>query len=104
MRNLEWSEEKEKEWLQGLLDDAGDFADEEYLCIPTKAGERYFSAELIRSVAVKDKPVFRFAAEDSFTFEKAEKREKQIVKWFKEVKPTLLSTTEINFHVKANKF
>ena len=75
-----------------MLDEAGDFADEEYFCIPTKAGERYFSAELIRSVAVKDKSVFRFAADDSFTFEKAERREKEIRKWFKQVKPTLLST------------
>ena len=70
----------------------GDGADEELYCVPTRAGERYFSAELIRSVAVKDKPVFRFAADDAFTFEKAERREKQILKWFKEVKPTLVST------------
>ncbi len=92
VQNKDWSEEAQKEWLAELLEEAGEFADEEYYCIPTRAGARYFSAELIRSVAVKDKPVFRFAAEDSFTFEKAEKREKQILKWFKEVKPTLLST------------
>lgn len=92
VQNKSWSEEAQEEWLKDLLDEAGDFADEEYFCIPTKAGERYFSAELIRSVAVKDKSVFRFAAPDSFTFEKAEKREKEIRKWFKEVKPTLLST------------
>ena len=92
VQNKNWSEEAQEEWLKDLLDEAGDFADEEYFCIPTKAGERYFSAELIRSVAVKDKSVFRFAAPDSFTFEKAEKREKEIRKWFKEVKTTLLST------------
>ncbi len=92
VQNKSWSEDAQEEWLKDLLDEAGDFADEEYFCIPTKAGERYFSAELIRSVAVKDKSVFRFAAPDSFTFEKAEKREKEIRKWFKEVKPTLLST------------
>lgn len=92
VQNKDWSEEAQKEWLAELLEEAGEFADEEYYCIPTRADARYFSAELIRSVAVKGKPVFRFAAEDSFTFEKAEKREKQILKWFKEVKPTLLST------------
>ncbi|MBQ3824618.1 MAG: hypothetical protein II811_00620 [Spirochaetaceae bacterium] len=92
VQNKSWSEEAQEEWLKDLLDEAGDFADEEYFCIPTKAGERYFSAELIRSVTVKGKSVFRFAAPDSFTFEKAEKREKEIRKWFKEVKPTLLST------------
>lgn len=92
VQNKEWCEEAQEDWLKDLLDEAGDFADEEYFCIPAKAGERYFSAELIRSVAVKDKSVFRFAAEDSFTFEKAERREKEIRKWFKEVKPTLVST------------
>ena len=92
VQNKEWTKKAQDEWLQDLLDEAGDFADEEYFCIPSKAGARYFSAELVRSVAVKDKPVFRFAAPDSFTFEKADKREKEMHKWFKEVKPTLLST------------
>ncbi|MEE3411703.1 MAG: hypothetical protein VZQ99_09510 [Treponema sp.] len=92
VKDEEWSEEKETQWLSDLEKTYGDGADEELYCVPTRAGERYFSAELIRSVAVKDKPVFRFAADDAFTFEKAERREKQILKWFKEVKPTLVST------------
>ena len=64
-------------------------------CIPAKAGERYFPAALISAAAVKDKPIFRFAADDSFTFEKAEKREKQILRWFKDVKPVLLSAENL---------
>ena len=92
VQNKKWSKEAQDDWLKDLLDEAGDFADEEYFCIPTRAGERYFPAELVRSVAVKDKSVFRFAASDSFTFEKSDKREKEIRKWFKTVKPTLLST------------
>lgn len=79
VQNKDWSEEAQKEWLAELLEEAGEFADEEYYCIPTRAGARYFSAELIRSVAVKGKPVFRFAAEDSFTFEKLKKEKSRFL-------------------------
>lgn len=92
VQNKEWSEDAQKKWLTELIEEAGEFADEEYYCIPSKAGARYFSAELIRSVSIKEKPVFRFSADDSFTFEKAEKREKQILKWFKDVKAVLAET------------
>ena len=91
VKNKEWTKEKEDKWLSQLEKDYGDAAAEELYCIPARAGERYFPAALISAAAVKDKPVFRFAADDSFTFEKAEKREKQILRWFKEVKPVLLS-------------
>lgn len=87
-----WSEEKEERWLAQLEKDYGDAADEELYCVPTRSGERYFPAALVSSIAVKDKPVFRFSADDSFTFEKADRREKQCRKWFKEVKPVLLAT------------
>ena len=90
--NMEWTEEKERQWLAQLEKDYGDAADEELYCIPTRSGERYFPAALVASCAAKDKPVFRFAADDLFTFEKNERREKQCRKWFKEVKPVLLST------------
>lgn len=92
VKDKEWSEEKEKQWLAQLEKDYGDAADEELYCIPTRSGERYFPAALVSSVAVKDKPVFRFSADDSFTFEKASRREKQCRQWFKEVKPVLLAT------------
>lgn len=87
-----WSEEKEERWLAQLEKDYGDAADEELYCVPTRSGERYFPAALVSSIAVKDKPVFRFSADDSFTFEKVDRREKQCRKWFKEVKPILLAT------------
>ena len=92
VKDKDWSEEKEKQWLAQLEKDYGDAADEELYCIPTRSGERYFPAALVSSVAVKDKPVFRFSADDSFTFEKASRREKQCCQWFKEVKPVLLAT------------
>lgn len=92
VKDKAWSEEKEKRWLAQLEKDYGDAADEELYCVPTRSGERYFPAALVSSIAVKDKPVFRFSADDSFTFEKADRRKKQCRKWFKEVKPILLAT------------
>ena len=87
-----WNKEKQDKWLSQLEKDYGDAADEELYCVPSKAGERYFSSSLISSVAAKEKPVFRFSADDSFTFEKAERREKQVLKWFNEVKTVLAET------------
>ncbi|MCM1321639.1 MAG: hypothetical protein NC041_07195 [Bacteroides sp.] len=91
-KDKEWSEEIEKHWLAQLEKDYGEAAEEELYCIPARSGERYFPAALIAQVAVKDKPVFRFAVDDSFTFEKSERREKQCRQWFKQVKPVLLAS------------
>ncbi len=92
VQDEDWSEEREAKWLSQLEKDYGEAAEEELYCIPTRSGERYFPAALVASCAVKDKPVFRFGADDSFTFEKKEKREKECRKWFKEVKNILQST------------
>ena len=92
VKDKEWTEEKEKQWLSQLEKDYGEAAEEELYCIPTRSGERYFSAALVASCAVKDKPVFRFGADDSFTFERRERREKECRKWFREVRPVLQAT------------
>lgn len=60
VKDREWTEEKEIQWLSQLERDYGDAAEEELYCIPARSGERYFSAALVASCAVKDKPVFRF--------------------------------------------
>lgn len=88
----EWSEKKENQWLDDLIADYGDGADEELFCVPSASGQKYFSRSLIDSVKEADVPVFRFAESDSFTFESEWKRERKINKWFKEIKPVLLST------------
>lgn len=92
VRDIEWNEEKQKEWLLQLVKDYGDGADEELYCIPSSSGSRYFPSTLIQSCAEKDIPIFRFSADNSFTFEKKWKRESTCNSWFKQVKPTLLNT------------
>ena len=91
VKNEEWTKEKEAEWLDALIKDYGDGADEELFCIPVASGTQYFSRALIDSVK-EDVPVFRFSESDAFTFESEWKRERKINKWFKEIKPVLQST------------
>ncbi|MEL3907950.1 MAG: hypothetical protein P1P64_02915 [Treponemataceae bacterium] len=86
-----WSKEKEVKWLDDLIKNYGEGADEELFCNPSISGAKYFSRALIDSV-IENVPVFRFAENDAFTFESEWKRERKINKWFKEIKPTLLST------------
>lgn len=92
VKNEIWSEEYQEKWLKKLLDEAGDFAEEEFYCIPVSSGSRYFPSALIQSAAHKDIPVYRHAEKDSFTFEKKWKRELACVSWFREIKSVLQST------------
>lgn len=85
----EWSADGEREWLARLEEEYGDAAEEELHCAPASSGSRYFSSALVRSSASKDAPVFRFSADDSFTFEKEERRVAKCLEWFREVRPTL---------------
>ena len=91
VKGEEWSKEKEAAWLDALIKDYGDGADEELFCVPRASGTQYFPRALIDSVK-EDAPVFRFVESDAFTFESDWKRERKINAWFKEIKPVLQST------------
>jgi len=89
-----WSPEAEKAWRQEIIDKYSDDADEELFCIPVRAGTRYFPSALLEAVADNDVAVIRKSCEDSFTFEKEEKRIKEFDKWLKrEVRDILLAHT-----------
>jgi phage FluMu gp28-like protein len=76
-----WSAEKQENWREEIISDYGDGADEELFCIPVRAGSRYFPSTLLESVSDPDAAVIRKACEDSFTFEKEEKRVREFDKW-----------------------
>jgi phage FluMu gp28-like protein len=89
-----WSEEKQEKWREEIINDYGDMADEELFCIPVRAGTRYFPSVLLEAVSDAGAKVLRKACEDSFTFEKKEKRVKEFDRWLKsEVRDILLSHT-----------
>ena len=77
----EWSAEKQEAWRAGIIGEYGDGADEELFCVPVRAGTRYFPSALIEAVADPGVAVIRKACEDSFTFEREDKRAKEFDKW-----------------------
>lgn len=90
-----WSTEAEAVWRRELIDSYGDGADEELFCIPVRAGTRYFPAALLDSVRDSGVAVIRKACNDSFTFEKEEKRIREFKNWLdSEVHDILKSHTE----------
>jgi len=89
-----WSPEAQETWRKEIIDSYGDGADEELFCIPVRAGTRYFPSVLLEAVSDPDAKVLRKSCEDSFTFEKKEKRVKEFEAWLKnEVRDTLLLHT-----------
>ncbi|MDR3173008.1 MAG: hypothetical protein LBU19_02050 [Treponema sp.] len=94
VKGEEWSPEKQEKWREGIINDYGDWADEELFCIPVRAGTRYFPSTLLEAVSDPAVKVIRKACEDSFTFVKKETRVKEFEKWLKsEVRDILKSKT-----------
>jgi len=88
----EWSAGKQDAWREGIVREYGDGADEELFCIPVRAGTRYFPTALIESAADSGVAVIRKSCEDSFTFEREEKRVREFDKWLKrEIRDILLA-------------
>jgi phage FluMu gp28-like protein len=89
-----WSPDAQEAWRKEIIDSYGDGADEELFCIPVRAGTRYFPSVLLEAVSDPSVKVLRKSCEDSFTFEKKEKRVKEFDTWLKnEVRDTLLLHT-----------
>ncbi|GMO67648.1 MAG: hypothetical protein Ta2A_15760 [Treponemataceae bacterium] len=88
----EWTPAEEAAWRDGIIKYYGDGADEELFCIPVRAGTRYFPSVLLESASDANAKILRKSCEDSFTFEKKEKRVKEFDKWLKsEVRDILLT-------------
>jgi phage FluMu gp28-like protein len=79
-----WSPEKQNRWREEIIASYGDGADEELFCVPARAGTRYFPSALLEAVSDPGVAVIRKSCEDSFTFEKEEKRVREFEKWLKE--------------------
>jgi phage FluMu gp28-like protein len=92
VKKKEWTWLAETLWRDELITSYGDGADEELFCIPVRAGTRYFSSVLLESASDAGAKILRKSCEDSFTFEKKEKRVKEFDKWLKsEVRDILLT-------------
>jgi phage FluMu gp28-like protein len=94
VQKKEWTEEAREAWRKELIGSYGDNAEEELFCVPVRAGTRYFPAVPLEAVSDPEAVVLRKSCEDSFVFERKEKRVKEFEKWLKhEVRGILLSHT-----------
>jgi phage FluMu gp28-like protein len=89
-----WSPELQEAWRDEIIQSYGDGADEELFCVPLRSGARYFPSTLLESVSDSGAAVVRKTCEDSFTFEREEKRVREFEKWLSsEVRDILKSHT-----------
>jgi len=79
-----WDQLSEDQWRDKLFADYGDAADEELLCIPVRAGTRYFPRVLLDACADPNVAVVRKACDDAFTFAKKDRREEEFARWFRD--------------------
>ena len=89
-----WSPETQEVWRKEIIDSYGDGADEELFCIPVRAGTRYFPVGLLEEASDPSVIVIRKTCEDTFTFEKKEKRVKEFESWLKHEVRDLLKSIE----------
>jgi len=84
VREKEWSEAGEKEWIGYIRDIYKDNVEEELDVIPSRSGSKYFPYGMLAACAAgADKlPIVRLDCKDSFMWEKPRKRWEKIEKWF----------------------
>lgn len=77
---VEWTAERQADWLKELFDDYGDDTDEELRCIPAKSGGPYLSAVIIEKRMITA-PVIELKLEDEFCLMTEDDREIEIKAW-----------------------
>lgn len=76
-----WTEEAQEKWRRDLLDQYGEDAEEELLCIPAKGGGIYLPRSLVEGCMSADSPVIRLACKTSFAEEPDWRRAAFIAAW-----------------------
>jgi len=61
VKGEEWSQKKQEEWRQALIDFYGENADEELFCIPSRGTGQYLTRAQIEACMKDDIPVLRWA-------------------------------------------
>tara|TARA_R110002050_G_scaffold269917_1_gene412433 strand:- start:51015 stop:52544 length:1530 start_codon:yes stop_codon:yes gene_type:complete len=106
IRGVEWSQQKEDEWKEGLLKNTASREDalEEYYCVPKSGGGAYLSRALIESRMVTA-PVLRFEGSADFNAWPEHLRQAEIKDWCDEqLKPILQTLNTSLRHVLGEDF
>ncbi|NNI75893.1 terminase large subunit domain-containing protein [Pasteurella multocida] len=93
-----WSAEKEKEWIDNLLNDTASEEDalEEYFCVPKNGSGLWLSRALIERQMNEATPVIRLEAKAEFSLTPEYERFQEINDWCEEELAPVLATLEPN--------
>lgn len=91
VKGEEWSEDKQEEWRQALIDFYGENADEELFCIPSRGTGLYLTRAQIEACMKAEIPVIRYAppAQDFVDWDEAT-RFREVQDWCEETLGPLL--------------
>ncbi|MCT8565346.1 hypothetical protein KZ368_07490 [Glaesserella parasuis] len=91
-----WSPEKEKEWIDNLLNDTASEEDalEEYFCVPKNGSGLWLSRALIERQMNAETPVIRFTAKDGFSLVPEPTRYAEIQDWCVQTLSPILSALD----------
>lgn len=91
-----WSPEKEKEWIDNLLNDTASEEDalEEYFCVPKNGSGLWLSRALIERQMNAETPVIRFTAKDGFSIVPEPTRYAEIQDWCVQTLSPILSALD----------
>ncbi|WP_415714414.1 hypothetical protein [Maridesulfovibrio sp.] len=91
VKGIEWTQEKEDEWVKGIYANYGDNAAEELDAIPAKSSEGWLSMRLIESCVDPSIPVLRWTPPaDDFVDWPLKEAEAEVKNWLDEnIKPLL---------------
>lgn len=90
MTGQAWSEATEQAFIDDTLEEFGEDADEELMCIPSRSGGKYFPLVLIERCMRHDAPVLAFACKDEFVLLSDHERQRLVANWLQEVVASVL--------------
>lgn len=94
IRGIEYTKQGEQKWLEDLIKDYGDDADEELHCIPKKSGGEYINRAVIENCMDKDSPVVRLELDADFFAQPASYKTTYIQSWCNTALKPLINTCD----------
>lgn len=98
VNGLEWTPEKEGEWLAELVASYGDAAQEELYCCPSTSGTNYFNLAAVEAATSEDCSTVRLKCSQDFIEKPAEEQLSMVQEWVdSRVQPCINSLTPLSY-------
>lgn len=92
-----WSQAAEDKWVQQIVEEAGEDADEELFCIPNQSGGKYFPRILVERCMDEEIPVFNLTLKDDFATQPTEVKTSHIDDWLSVYLSSVISSFNPNY-------